>query len=265
MGACPSDIIQPGHIFPLMAKAGCDLTRLAGLEPAAVIVEILNDDGTMVRRPELEKFVNKHNIKIGTIADLIEYRIQNEQTVERKAIGTIPTEFGEFDLVLYEDIVNNNQHFALIRGDVTSKTPSLVRVHVQDTIRDLTENLKDDYDWTIRTALKRISEEEQGIIVVLQNQIDSLDNIEQVNNCGTNVKDNNIVNIHNRSELRTIGLGAQIIKDLGVSKMRVLGSPIKMPALSGFGLEVVEYIKNNDSKYFRRISNNQLIEFPIQS
>lgn len=219
----------------------------------------------MARRPELEKFANKHNIKIGTIADLIEYRIQNEQTVERKAIGTIPTEFGEFDLVLYEDIVNNNQHFALIRGDVTSKTPSLVRVHVQDTIRDLTENLKDDYGWTIRTALKRISEEEQGIIVVLQNQIDSLDNIEQVNNCGTNVQDNNIVNIHNRSELRTIGLGAQIIKDLGVSKMRVLGSPIKMPALSGFGLEVVEYIKNNDSKYFRRISNNQLIEFPIQS
>lgn len=140
--ASPSDIVQPGHIFPLMAKAGgvltraghteagCDLARLAGLEPTAVIVEVLNDDGTMARRPELEKFAKEHNFKIGTIADLIEYRIQNEQTIERKAVGILPTEFGEFDLVLYEDNVNHHQHFALIRGDVMSDTPSMVRVHV---------------------------------------------------------------------------------------------------------------------------------------
>jgi len=271
LDACPSDITQPGHIFPLMAKAGgvltraghteagCDLARLADLEPAAVIVEILNEDGTMARRPELEKFAKEHNIKIGTIADLIEYRIQNEQTIERKAVGILPTEFGEFDLVLYEDNVNHHQHFALIRGDVMSDTPSMVRVHVQDPIRDLAGILKDDYDWTIRAALKCISEEEQGLIIILQNQIDSIDNIEQVRNCGKNIKDNKIVSLHFRSELRTIGLGAQIVKDLGVRKIRVLGSPKKMPDLSGFGLEVVEYIKNIDSKLFQKVANNQLM------
>ena len=270
-GAGPSDIVQPGHIFPLMAKAGgvltrgghteagCDLARLAGLEPAAAIVEIINDDGSMARRPELEKFAKEHNIKIGTIADLIEYRIQNEQTIERKAVGILPTEFGEFDLVLYEDNVNHHQHFALIRGDVMSDTPSMVRVHVVDPIRDLAGILKDDYDWTIRAALKCISEEEQGLIIILQNQIDSIDNIEQVRNCGKNIKDNKIVSLHFRSELRTIGLGAQIVKDLGVRKIRVLGSPKKMPDLSGFGLEVVEYIKNIDSKLFQKVADNQLM------
>ena len=213
----------------------------------------------MARRPELEKFAKEHNIKIGTIADLIEYRIQNEQTIERKAVGILPTEFGEFDLVLYEDNVNHHQHFAFIRGDVMSDTPSMVRVHVQDPIRDLAGILKDEYDWTIRAALKCISEEEQGLIIVLQNQIDSIDNIEQVKNCGKNIKDNKIVSLHFRSELRTIGLGAQIVKDLGVRKIRVLGSPKKMPDLSGFGLEVVEYIKNIDSKLFQKVADNQLM------
>ena len=114
-------------------------------------------------------------------------------------------------------------------------------------------------DWTIRAALKCISEEEQGLIIILQNQIDSIDNIEQVRNCGKNIKDNKIVSLHFRSELRTIGLGAQIVKDLGVRKIRVLGSPKKMPDLSGFGLEVVEYIKNIDSKLFQKVADNQLM------
>ncbi len=271
LNASPADVVQPGHIFPLMAKpggvltraghteAGCDLARMAGLEPAAVIVEILNDDGTMARRPELEKFAKEHNIKIGTIADLIEYRIQNERTIERKVVGILPTEFGEFDLILYEDNINHDQHFALILGDVKSDTPSMVRVHVQNPIRDLTGILKDEYDWTINAALKRISEEKQGIIIVLQNQLDSFDYVEQVNNCSKEVKDNNIISLHYRSELRTIGLGAQIIKDLGVNKMRVMGSPKRMPALSGFGLEVVDYIKNIDSNLFHGAATHQLM------
>ena len=257
--ATPTDITQPGHIFPLMAKAGgvltraghteagCDLTRLAGLEPAAVIVEILNEDGTMARRPQLEKFAREHNIKIGTIADLIEYRIQNEQTIERKVVSTLPTEFGEFNLVLYEDNVNHDQHFALIKGEINEKVPSLVRVHVHNAIRDLTSITGDEYGWTIQAALQRISEEGSGVVVVLQNQFSSADTINMVNNFEEEIDRNKVVNIQDRNNMRTIGLGAQIVKDLGVKKMRVLGSSKKMPALSGFGLEVVEYIKNRSA------------------
>ncbi len=257
--AAPTDIVQPGHIFPLMAKpggvlsraghteAGCDLARLAGLEPAAVIVEILNEDGTMARRPDLEIFAKEHGIKIGTIADLIEYRIQNEQTIERKATGTLDTEFGEFELVLFEDNLNHDQHFALVRGDVTSDSASMVRVHVQNPVRDLSGIMKDEYDWTIRTAMQRIAEEGQGIVIVLQNQIDSGEIMDQIKHTVEKTRNDNVVSIQFRNELRTIGLGAQIVKDLGVSKMRVLGSAMKMPALSGFGLEVVEYVKNTNT------------------
>lgn len=254
--ACPSDLVQPGHIFPLMAKAGgvltraghteagCDLARLAGLEPAAVIVEILNEDGTMARRPELEKFANEHNIKIGTIADLIEFRIQNEQTIERKTVGTLPTEFGEFRLVVYQDTVNHDQHFALVRGEINSEVPLLVRVHVHNPIRDLTGALSDEYGWTIRAALQRVSEDGQGVVVILQNQISASDTIRLLTDIEEDIDQNKVVNFHDRKNLRMIGLGAQIVKDLGVKKMRVLGSSKKLPALSGFGLEVDEYIKN---------------------
>jgi 3,4-dihydroxy 2-butanone 4-phosphate synthase / GTP cyclohydrolase II len=268
--ARPADITQPGHIFPLMAKtggvltraghteAGCDLARLADLEPAAVIVEILNEDGTMARRPELEKFAKEHNIKIGTIADLIEYRIQNEQTIERKAVGTLPTEFGEFDLVLYEDNVSHSQHFALLKGEVDTEIPSLVRVHVQNPIRDLTSAIADESGWTIQTALQRISEEGNGVVVVLQNQFSSTDTINMVNNFENEIDRNKVVNIQDRNNMRTIGLGAQIVKDLGVQKMRVLGSSKKMPALSGFGLEVIEFINNNSNHIVEKKSDINL-------
>jgi len=220
--ASPSDIVQPGHIFPLMAKAGgvltraghteagCDLARLAGLEPTVVIVEVLNDDGTMARRPELEKFAKEHNFKIGTIADLIEYRIQNEQTIERKTVGTLPTDFGEFDLVLYEDNVNHDQHFALIRGEIDAKYPSLVRVHVHNPIRDLTFTLGNEYGWTIQAALQRISEEGNGVVVVLQNQLSPIDTIRLINNFENEIDQNKVVSIHDRNNLRTIGLGPKL-------------------------------------------------------
>lgn len=271
-GAGPTDIVQPGHIFPLMAKpggvlsraghteAGCDLARLAGLEPAAVIVEILNEDGTMARRPDLEKFAKEHDIKIGTIADLIEYRIQNERTIERTMTGTLDNEFGEFELVMYEDTVNHDEHVALVRGDVTSELPCMVRVHVQNPIHDLSGLLKDEYDWTVSTAMQRIADEGRGVIIVLHNQIDSNKFMDQFRTREAKAQDNEIktnkfsdkkvvdLHSHYRNEMRTIGLGAQIVQDLGITKMRVLGSPRKMPALSGFGLEVVEYVKNENTR-----------------
>ena len=147
-GAQPSDIKQPGHIFPLMAKpggvltraghteAGCDLTRLAGLNPAAVIVEILNDDGTMARRPDLIEFAKHHDIKIGTIADLIRYRVSNEQSIERISEQEIDTEFGKFRLMTFEDHINRDVHFALVKGKITDESNPLIRVHVENSLRD---------------------------------------------------------------------------------------------------------------------------------
>lgn len=256
--ACPADITQPGHIFPLMAKrggvltraghteAGCDLARLAGLEPAAVIVEILNDDGSMARRPELEKFAKKNNIRIGTIADLIEYRIQNEQMITRKAVGTLPTVFGEFELILYEDNINHDQHFALIKGEVDTETPPLVRVHVQNPICDLSTTIVDESGWTIHAALRYIEKEKNGVVVVLQNQLNQTDIIELVNNIEHETKRKKFVNIDDKKDLRTIGLAAQIVKDLGIKKIRALGISKRISAISGFGLDVVEYVKNTE-------------------
>ena len=147
--ARPEDLRQPGHIFPLMAQpggvltraghteAGCDLARLAGFSPAAMIVEILNDDGTMARRPDLERFAQTHSLKIGTIADLIRYRLKNERSVERIYEQPVDTEYGEFRLCCYEDHVNKNVHIALVKGDLNSQLPPLVRVHIKDTLRDV--------------------------------------------------------------------------------------------------------------------------------
>src|SRR5919197_1919491 len=160
--ASPSDLAQPGHIFPLLAQpggvltraghteAGCDLARLAGLLPAAVIVEVLNDDGTMARRPDLEAFARSHNLKIGTIADLIRYRLRNERSVERVSEQSVQTEYGEFRLYAYEDRVQRSVHLALAHGVLDGKTPPLVRVHVADTLRDLLGVRGDPHAWTLR-------------------------------------------------------------------------------------------------------------------
>ena len=165
--AVPEDLKQPGHVFPIMAQpggvltraghteAGCDLTRLAGLEPAAVIVEILNEDGSMARRPDLEKFAKAHDLKIGTIADLISYRLAKEKTVERIAERTVPTEFGEFRMAAYEDRVNKTVHLALISGELKPEKPVLVRVHLQNTLNDVVGVRWDDLGWPLRNALRR--------------------------------------------------------------------------------------------------------------
>jgi len=252
--AKPFDLVQPGHVFPLMAhpggvlsraghtEAGCDLARLAGFIPAAVIVEILKDDGTMARRPDLEKFADEHGLKIGTIADLIHYRIDNEKTVERVVECDMPTEFGNFKMIAYQDGVGNDLHFAMVKGDVDPEKPILVRVHVQNPICDLTGSLREDCGWPIKDVLNRIAQEGEGVVVILCNQHDPMELINQLEVYCEQQNEKGQRRNKQIKDLRTIGLGAQILSDLGVRKMRVLSAPKKIHAISGFGLEVIEYV-----------------------
>ena len=252
--AKPFDLVQPGHVFPLMAhpggvlsraghtEAGCDLAHLAGFIPAAVIVEILKDDGTMARRPDLEQFASDHNLRIGTIADLIHYRIENEKTVERVVECNLPTEFGDFRMIAYQDGVDNDLHFAMIKGDIDPDKPMLVRVHVQNPICDLTGSLRDDCGWPIKDVLQRIAKEGEGVVVILCNQHEPVELINQLEEYYTEENEEGHKRVKNIKDLRTIGLGAQILSDLGVRKMRVLSAPKKIHAISGFGLEVIEYV-----------------------
>lgn len=249
-----SDLVQPGHIFPLMAhpggvlsraghtEAGCDLAKLAGLSPAAVIVEILKDDGTMARRDDLLEFASQHKIKIGTIADLIHYRIENEKTIERVSECRLPTEFGEFRLFSYRDGVDeNNLHFAMVKGTINPEDPVLVRVHLQNPICDLTGSLREECGWPIRNVLQRISGEDSGVVVILCNQITPIEMLNQIQSYNAKPEEKSSTRKQQTRELRTIGLGSQILSDLGVCKMRVLSAPKIFHALSGFGLEVVGY------------------------
>lgn len=255
--ARPTDLVQPGHIFPLMAEpggvlaraghteAGCDLARLSGFEPAAVIVEILNEDGTMARRPDLEKFALEHDLKIGTIADLIRYRLDNEHSIERVAETHIQTEFGEFHLVSYQDAVDSTVHLALIKGKVDPENPTLVRVHLRNTLADMIGAESDHFGWPLRRAMKRISEEGNGVIIVLRKAEASRDLVQQI--VGLNLshgasEDHHASDPSDPKVLRTYGIGAQILSDLGVKRMRVLSAPKRLHGLSGFGLEVVEYV-----------------------
>lgn len=252
--AGPSDLVQPGHIFPLMSQpggvltraghteAGCDLARLAGLEPAAVIVEILNEDGTMARRPELEVLAKEHGLKLGTIADLIRFRMEHEKTVERVAECRLPTEFGEFYLVAFQDAIDNNLHLALIRGTIHPERPALVRVHVQNPLCDLTGSLRGDCGWPLRDALQRVSQEDSGVVVILCNQIEATDLIAQIRDFSHQEHSLAQPPRSKGEDLRTIGLGAQILADVGVRKMRVLSAPKRIHSISGFGLEVIDYV-----------------------
>jgi 3,4-dihydroxy 2-butanone 4-phosphate synthase/GTP cyclohydrolase II len=251
--ARPEDLRQPGHIFPLMAReggvltraghteAGCDLVRLSGMEPAAVIVEILNDDGTMARRPDLEKFAQLHNLKIGTIADLIRYRLEKERSVERIAEQDIQTEFGPFRMYCYEDHVNRTVHLALTRGDLKSSAAPLVRVHVKDTLRDAVGVQSELLGWPLRSAMQRVAQDGQGVVVILRPEEtarDLMDSVKSLVPAGP-VAANTVPGAR---VLRTYGIGAQILRDLGITRMRVLSAPKQMHALSGFGLEVIEYV-----------------------
>jgi 3,4-dihydroxy 2-butanone 4-phosphate synthase/GTP cyclohydrolase II len=247
--ATPSSIVQPGHIFPLMAKkggvliraghteAGCDLARLAGFEPAAVIVEILNDDGTMARRPDLEVFAQQHDLKIGTIEDLIRYRIENENTVERILESKFPTDFGDFQLYAFEDNIAHELHLALVKGNINPDKPVPVRVHVQDTLHDTLLGTK-GRGWPLQDVMKTIEKEGEGVIVFLRQPETPKDMVKKIESL---IRDDFNDDEDHPDTLRTYGIGAQILVDLGVRKMNLLSAPKKFLALAGFGLEVVDY------------------------
>ena len=256
--AANGDIVQPGHIFPLMAQpggvltraghteAGCDLTRMAGLEPASVIVEILKEDGTMARRPDLEIFAEEHNLKIGTIADLISYRIENEKTIDKVASCDWETDFGTFRLHAYRDCIDQGLHYALVKGDPKSNVPTMVRVQVQSTLCDLFGHGSDACGWPLRDALKRVADEGCGVVVMLhrnEQPEEIIDMMKNLNDAKSSIKREK-TSEEEAHHLRTFGIGAQILVDLKVRQMRVLAAPMVMHGLSGFDLEVVEYIES---------------------
>ncbi|MGQ9660151.1 MAG: bifunctional 3,4-dihydroxy-2-butanone-4-phosphate synthase/GTP cyclohydrolase II [Thermochromatium sp.] len=251
--AGPHDLVQPGHVFPLMAQpggvlvraghteAGCDLARLAGFTPAAVIVEILNEDGTMARRPDLEVFARLHGLKIGTIADLIHYRLRHETAVTRVWECTLPTAHGTFDLVAYRDTIDNDIHLALTLGEISPVRPTLVRVHLQNTLCDLFDTTHNACGWPLRDVMRQIAAAGEGVIVVLRNRDRPDDLLRRLKDFQFHDSEDAVPVRQDRGELRTYGIGAQILADLGVRKMRVMSAPKAMHAISGFDLEVVEY------------------------
>ncbi len=257
--AKPADLVQPGHIFPLMSEpggvlaraghteAGCDLARLAGHEESSVIVEILNEDGSMARRADLEKFANDHGIKLGTIADLIHYRVENERTVERITKTDVETEFGPFKLYSFEDEVDRVLHFAMVRGTLDPENPTLVRVHVRNTLADVLGVRHGGFGWPLRDTLARVAEEGNGVVVILrkpETERELIAGIQAIEKGDEQTANDTAVEQGDPSILRTYGAGAQILTDLGVRRMRVLSAPKRLQAISGFGLEVVEYIQN---------------------
>jgi 3,4-dihydroxy 2-butanone 4-phosphate synthase / GTP cyclohydrolase II len=246
--AVASDVVQPGHIFPIIAQKGgvlnraghteasCDLARLAGFEPAAAIVEILNDDGSMARRDDLVEIAKEHDVKIGTIADLIRYRIQNEKSVEQISSMPLQTQYGTFMLYSYLDNIDNQIHFALVKGNISELEDTYIRVHYKDDMSDLFAIKQLEKSWQMGRALSYIEEKGQGVVVVLSNAESS----ESIQRRLEALESGNIETPE--THLKTIGAGARILQDLGVKRMRVLSSPKRMTALSGFGLEVIEYI-----------------------
>ena len=253
------DLVQPGHVFPLMAQsggvlnraghteAGCDLARLAGVAPAAVIVEILNDDGSMARRPDLEVFAKQHQLKIGTIADLIHYRIQHENTLERISECAYPTEFGQFRLYAYQDRNDNNVHLALVMGEVSGDRPVLVRVHARNLLDDVLASKRSDCNVPIKVAMQKIAEEERGVLVIIRQSENNKALAELIHSY--QLQDHGLINTEHSNEhvdWRTTGTGARILADLGVQKLKVLGVQKKYIALSGFNLEVAYNVGDVD-------------------
>jgi len=269
--ARPEHLTQPGHVFPLMAQPGgvlvraghteaaCDLALLAGLEPAGALVEILNEDGSMARRPQLEAFAATHGLKIGSIAALIRHRLETESTVERVDARTVGTEFGPFELVTYQDRIARELHFALVRGRPDPEQPFLVRVHVKDPLTDVLRLRSADHI-ALSEALARVAEEGRGAVVVLADQhspdalLTRLRSLSpspaQRASAGEGASPGQLASAmpdpdpsaERVREWRRNGAGAQILADLGARRLLVLGTPRRQVALSGFGLEVVDYL-----------------------
>jgi len=252
--AKPDDLVQPGHIFPLRAvkggvlmraghtEAGCDLTQMAGLSPASVICEIIKEDGTMARLPDLIEFAREHGLKIGTIADLIHYRSQTETLVERVAERQLATVHGEFRLIAFRDKPSGSAHLALVHGTPAEDREALVRVHQPVSILDLLDTCATTHSWNVSAAMQAIHQAESGVLVLL--------------NCGE-AADELFEQFRDKSkrpagraanlDLRTYGIGAQILKQVGVRRMKLLANPRKMPSMTGFDLEVTGYVARPDA------------------
>ena len=258
--ASPKDIVQPGHIFPLMAQpggvltraghteAGCDLAGLAGLEASSMIVEILNEDGTMARRPDLEKFAQQHDLKIGTIDDLISYRLKNEKTVDRIAECDFPSQYGNFRLIAYRNSLDARTHYALLKveGEMDSEEPVVVRVHMKNALTDAFGS-QDIKSWPLQDALKQVAKAKQGVVVVLSLPDEDAVILQWMSE-HSGIEQADVVKIKQPVDLRTDGVGAQILMDLGVKKMQLMTAPKVIHGLAGFGLEVVDYISGNDNQ-----------------
>lgn len=247
-----SDLVQPGHIFPVQAvrggvlvraghtEAGCDLTALAGLTSAAVICEILKADGTMARLPDLKVFAREHGLKIGTIADLIQYRSEHESMVERLVSRSMQTPWGEFQAVAYRDLASGAPHLALVHGSISPDVEALVRVHEPTSLLDVLSSGETQHSWSVSAALKAISATQSGVLVLLncQGSAEQLfDQFADWNQSGQKEKKSD----ESRFDFRTYGIGAQILRDLKVGRARLLARPRKMPSMAGFSLTITGY------------------------
>lgn len=244
--ASPSDLVQPGHVFPIVAQdggvlaraghteAGCDLARLAGLTPAAVLCEILSDDGTMARLPQLQEFAVAHGLKIGTIADLIRYRSTTESLVRRVATRDIVTLAGEFSMVGFRDLTSGHTHLAITCGNIGDGSEVLVRVHVVKSAIDLLDADAGRHPYSVSQALERIKKEGQGVVLLLHAMPDP-------SALEAALSEPDAV-LPPRMDPRFYGIGAQILRDLGVRRMRVMSFPRRIPSLAGFGLEITRYV-----------------------
>ncbi len=247
--ATSEDIVQPGHVFPIKAEkggvltraghteAGTDLAKLAGFGPSAVIVEIMNDDGTMARRNDLEVFAQKHDLKIGTIADLIHYRNISEKSVELLDKTSVVTEMGDFNLYAYRDTITNDVHLALVKGELSSQKEVIVRVQQTNVLHDIMGINQFGSRWSFSDAMKKINEEREGVLLLLSNKETSGEILNNINF----LKDKKRKDSAETPDNRIIGVGSQILRDLGIKKIRLLGSSVKYP-LTGFDLEITEFI-----------------------
>ena len=258
--AKPEDLVSPGHVFPIRAKKGgvlvrtgqtegsVDLCRIAGLTPAGVICEIMKDDGTMARMPDLEVFAREHKLKIATIADLIDYRMQNESLIRRMAEATIPTSFGgDFKMIVYENDVDDWQHIALVKGEIKEEDEVLVRVHSECLTGDLFGSRRCDCGDQLHRAMSMVEKEGKGVIVYMRQEGRGIGLVNKIKAYALQEKGKDTVEANIalgfKEDLRDYGIGAQILADLGVRKMRLLtNNPKKIVGLEGYGIEVIKRV-----------------------